>query len=367
MSQARADLNKQLVSLLPDSIVDLYEIDFSSVQTDFEQLKDLYNINIGSESVYRFCPAQNGNNPIVWQGYSYQPLPIQVEGFEFKSNGSLPRPTLAIANPEGMFSKILRANQDFANCKVTRKRTYVGFLDEINFPGGVNPFGSSQVDSHLPDDVFFINNKKIENKEFIQFELVSALELQNTLVPARTIFSNYCGFSYRCSIGCGYKGLPIETSSGQSLIQGFAVDKERINNSDHFDSGKVDPFNYGSTSGSIDKIPGWNKNGKENTYGYELGDLVKIVPDNANNPYKSTPMVFVCVQKHQNPEKHHPVFSEKYWAKDSCPKTIESCKKRFSLRVDPVTGEDLTPYNESSKSKGLRFGGFPGTERYPIE
>lgn len=361
MAKSQANLNKQLISLTPDALIDLYEIDFSNLQPNFEELKDLYGINIGADTVYRFCPMINGTNPIVWQGYSYQPLPIKVDGFENKSDGRLPRPKLTIANPEGLFSKIVHSNQDFANCKVTRKRTYARFLDSENFPQGVNPFGMSDQNSHLIDDVYFINNKTAENKNFIEFELVSALELEESYVPARVVLSGYCNFTYRCSIGCGYKGLPIETSGGQSLIQGFAVNKQR-NSEGNYELGRV------SSSASIEN---WHKYGpnknSENVSGYNLGDVVQIVPRNSNNPYKSTPHVFVCVQSHSDPSKHHPFFAKDYWLKDACTKTIDACKKRFSDTIEHPSGIDISLHNESFGSKGIRFGGFPGTEKFPIE
>lgn len=361
MSQPKANLNKQLISLTPDALIDLYEIDFSNLQPNFDELRDLYGINIGADTVYRFCPMINGTNPIVWQGYSYQPLPIKVEGFESKSDGRLPRPKLIMANPEGLFSKIVHSNQDFANCKVTRKRTYARFLDAENFPQQINPFGVSDQNSHLIDDIYFVNNKTIENKNVIEFELVSALELEESYVPARVVLSGYCNFTYRCSIGCGYKSLPIETSSGQSLIQGFAVNKQK-NDQGNYELGKVSSFA---------SIGNWSKygpnNNSQNISGYNLGDVVQIVPRNSSNPYKSTPHVFVCVQSHTDPSKHHPFFASNYWLKDGCAKTIDACKKRFSDQVERSSGVDISRHNESLGSKGLRFGGFPGTEKFPIE
>ena len=165
MGKSESNLNKQLVSLSPDVLVDLYEIDFSSLQPNFEILQDLYGISIGADSVYRFCPMINGSNPVYWQGKGYQPLPIKASGFEHKSDGRLPRPTLTIANPDGVLSQIVHSNSDFTNCKVTRKRTYVRFLDDENFQNrnlnesGKNPFGEADPNSHLPDDVYFINKK----------------------------------------------------------------------------------------------------------------------------------------------------------------------------------------------------------------
>lgn len=421
MSKAEINLNKQIASLTPDAIIDFYEIDFSNLQKTFEMLKDIEGVNIGAEPVYRFCGAINGTNPVYWQGYAYQPLPIKAEEFEASSSGRLPRPKLTIANPDGILSNIVHSNDDFANCKVTRKRTYVRFLDDINFQNrnlngdGKNPFGEADPDSHLPDDVYFINKKTAESKKAIQFELVSALELEESFVPARTVLSNYCNWTYRCSIGCGYKGLAIETIDGKDLTKGFA-EKAEIgdpSNPNPYPAGYINPDSYAK---GLADIPEWNKYGKSEDEsqpdGYNLGDTVKITPRNSTNPYKSTPHVFVCTQTHSLASKHNPFFDKEYWLKDECQKTIEACKKRFdhdrvdfevyvdrypdlinhyNLYVEGLTkaewGEQhwdnygksegrnnkLNKFYEYSKierarpDKGLRFGGFPGTERYPVE
>ena len=42
-----------------------------------------------------------------------------------------------------------------------------------------------------------------ENKYFIEFELVSPLEVENYKLPARIMIANYCPWKYR-GIGCRY-------------------------------------------------------------------------------------------------------------------------------------------------------------------
>jgi len=359
MSKSKSNLNKQLISLTPDALIDLYEIDFSILQENFEQLNDLYGINIGADAIYRFCPMTNGTNPIVWQGNSYQPMPIKVDGFEYQSDGRLPRPKMTIANPEGIFSKIVHLNEDFANCKVTRKRTYARFLDDENFLNRENPFGKSDSSSHFDDDVYYINKKNTEDKYVIEFELVSALELEESWVPARVVLSSYCNWTYRCEIGCGYKGLPLETVNGKSLISGFASNpSNNTNSSGDINVGASAAINPDDYPFGLDDIPEWSKNNS-----YKLGDVVKITPRNSENPYKRTPQVFVCSIGHTIAKDHHPFLDKDYWLKDECQKTLSACKKRF----DPT---DLVnaPYSKIDQTyKGLRFGGFPGTERFPIE
>jgi len=359
MSKSQSSLNKQLISLTPDAIVNLYEIDFSILQENFEQLKDLYGINIGADAIYRFCPMINGTNPVIWQGNSYQPLPIKMEGFEHKSDGRLPRPTLTIANPEGIFSKIVHSNEDFANCKVSRKRTYARFLDDENFLNSNNPFGQADPNSHLDDDVYYINKKNTEDKYVIEFELVSALELEESWVPARVVLSSYCNWTYRCEIGCGYKGLPIETSNGKSLTSGFAQKPSSTNNQSGINVGSSESkINAGNYPFGLDDIPEWDR-----SISYKMNDVVKITPRSSSNPYKRTPQVFVCTQTHSIASDHHPFLDREYWLKDECQKTLSSCMKRFDQ-----TNVKLLPFNKANLTyKGLRFGGFPGTERFPIE
>ncbi len=49
-----------------------------------------------------------------------------------------------------------------------------------------NPFGTPS-SNKFPDEIFFLDRKIIENRQVIQYELVSALDLQNVRVPKRQI------------------------------------------------------------------------------------------------------------------------------------------------------------------------------------
>lgn len=367
MSISKANLMQQSLSMLPDALIDFYEIDFSNLQANFDILRDVYGINFGAEPIYRFCPMVNEGNPLYWQNKAYQPLPIKTEGFEAKSDGRLPRPTLMLANPDGLFSKIVHSNEDFANCRVTRKRTYARFLDAKNFVDEVNPYGSEDSESHFPDDVYYVGRKVEENSQYIKFELVSPLELEDTLVPARIVLPGYCGFTYRCSVGCGYKGLPIETSNGKSLRSNFSY--YMPHEETKYNIGYIDPSLYEAGINSIE-IKEWSRLGKNEGGSYAINDIVKILPPQSDNPYKSTAQIFVCIQNHSDPAKHHPFFSTEYWLKDDCSKTLEACKKRFSTKnrdEDLRAGDDgVNNYNGATEKTLIRFGGFPGTNKFEV-
>ena len=365
MSKSDSNINKQMYSLSPDALIELFEIDFSNMQENFEQLKDMYGINVGSDTVYRFCSSINSSNPIVWKGKSYQPMPISADGFESKNDGRFPRPKLSISNPDGIFSKIIYNNSDFVGCKVTRKRTYVRFLDDENFQNknlnssGKNPFGQSDKDAFLPDDVYYINRKLSEDKNLISFELSSPLELKNSWLPARKMYADLCSWTYRCEVGCGYKGLPIETLEEQDLTSGFAFNQNASN------PGTIDPASYPA---GLDDIPEWSKYGisgsSENVGGYRLNDIVQIISRNSDNPYKRAPQVFVCIQDHVNPADHHPFFDKEYWLKDDCVKNLEACNKRFNNLSTNSIGSSLAEFNKASNDSLLNFGAFPGVSAY---
>lgn len=370
MARITRDINKSSISLNPEIVVCLYELDFSHLQVDFDYLSDVYGANFSAEPIYRFCSMENQTNPIIWQGKSYQPMPISMNGFESNNEGKLPRPTFAIANPEGIFSRIIHSNHDLANSVLTRKRTYAKYLDDDNFEHGKNPFGQSSSLSRFEDDVYYINKKIEENKEFIKFELVSALELEGAYIPGRAVMSDYCSWHYRSEIGCKYSGLPIETSEHQSLIRGFS--KEKGGN-----RGFVDHEKYRNLS----KIPEWSRFGHKyengewqqgtelDSFGYQLGDVVKITLEKNKNLSQASLSVFVCCQSHRDASIRNPFFAKEYWLKDECSKSLVSCAKRFTNLTDPnseLNGINLRHYNRSDASNQLNFGGFPGVEQYPI-
>ena len=51
----------------------------------------------------------------------------------------------------------------------------------------VNPFGTPSSTTELPQEIYFIDRKTLENRELVQFECVSALDLENIRAPKRQV------------------------------------------------------------------------------------------------------------------------------------------------------------------------------------
>lgn len=206
-------IQQDLGSLSPGQIVELFEIDATSI----------------GGSVLRFHNGTNGlNNPVVWQGKTYSPFPIEATGFQFNGKGQVPRPTLRIANVTGLLGALVREYKDLIGAKVTRKRTLVKYLDLPNFPGDsfllvgtgldrllINEAGdrlwinsistTADPNAALPDDIYYIDRKANENKVVIEFELAASFDLNGVMLPRRQIVQNVCPWKYRGG-ECGYTG-----------------------------------------------------------------------------------------------------------------------------------------------------------------
>ena len=146
----------------------------------------------GATTIYRFHAGSSlkDNGEIVWAGNSYQRFPIKAEGFAFRK-GQLPRPTLTVSNALGTITAILlnvnttTAGNDLTGATVTRIRTLARFLDAVNFPGDINPYGTPDSTAEFPQEIYKIDRKSAENREAVQFELASVFDLAGIRAPNR--------------------------------------------------------------------------------------------------------------------------------------------------------------------------------------
>ena len=146
----------------------------------------------GASTVYRFHTGSSlkDNGELVWAGNSYQRFPIKAEGFAFRQ-GQLPRPTLTVSNSLGTITAILlnvnstTTGNDLTGATVTRIRTLARFLDAVNFPGDINPYGTPDNTAEFPQEIYKIDRKSAENREVVQFELAAVLDLAGIRAPQR--------------------------------------------------------------------------------------------------------------------------------------------------------------------------------------
>ncbi len=147
----------------------------------------------GATTVYRFHAGTNldANGKIVWDGNEYLRFPVQATGFAYQ-RGQLPRPTLTISNmgSPSISAILLTVNQttagnDLTGAKVIRIRTMARFLDAANFSGATNPFGTPDPTAEFPQEIYYIDRKKAENREIVSWELAAVFDLAGIRSPKR--------------------------------------------------------------------------------------------------------------------------------------------------------------------------------------
>ena len=315
---ASSKIAKEILSLEPTTIIEFYKI---------------YPDKINNPDF--FVSFHNGSvfgGSIWWQGQQYKPVPVQITNIESDNKGGINRPNIRFGNLYGSneqyFSDLLSQYDDFKNARIIRKRTFLRFIDNINFESNINPFGGQDLSAEISADTYLVAQKVIENKTFVEFELTSPLDFELMTNSSRRIHAKYCYWNYRGD-GCGYDGPPKATAKGEAFVD---------NNGRFIDLGQ----NKGL----------WNKNTT-----YSKGDYVFIESGlkTASNSFdlregtttyngKKIPVFYVAKTENKN---KNPISSSDDWVEDACSKQYCACMVRFEGNVVP-------------------FGGFLETNEYPF-
>ena len=258
-----------------------------------------------------------------------------------------------------------------------RKRIFLKYLDADNFFDNKNPFGNPDISARFPDDKFIINQKVLEDKNVVEFELVSILEMDTVKIPSRQVISNYCTWVYR-GYGCNYGNSSAHLeerfanrNSDQARGIPIADGKDKIFHSStvkggHGFSTAVNvSWNELDLDGNANPQIFHNSGEYRNTGIYLSGDVVSIesilasdpdsqkVDDNIKLFFVAKPTgqavseIFGESFTHFNISGSDPRRDKSNWVQDQCSKTLSGCALRFK-----------------DCGGGLPFGGFPGTDKF---
>lgn len=290
MGQGQDKIARSLLDLQPTAIIELFLLYFNTVDDE--------NVFIAFHGGSIFSKS------IRWQGIDYIPVPVESEGFEINANGQMSRPKIRISNKDYFATDLLLNNDDLQFAKIIRKRTFVKYLDDSNFDGG-NPWLAADATAEISNDTYVVGQKTAENKNFIELELTSPLDLDNFEINNRLILSRYCSWYYRGN-GCNYQGPPIQTEDGRNInLSG--------NGSDWY------------------KTVSWKTGVQFQTGQATYIENKKIIihdpQDSSQKDYSK--IWYVCQVAHTSSNKIKPDSNGTYWLRDGCNKKLDGCKKRF--------------------------------------
>lgn len=157
-------INKEGNILNPDSLVELFELDTTS---------------IGGTDILRFTSFPVEDNPIFWAGKEYKPFPFKFTGVYVTSDGTaLARPTISVSNVNRTFKVALVALGSLNGAVVRRLKTFYKFTDNGT---------DSDITSHFPLEEYFVVKKLASDNIKLTFQLASSLDRPNLKLPKRLI------------------------------------------------------------------------------------------------------------------------------------------------------------------------------------
>ena len=176
-------VERELYSLEPSAIIELFELHLTQA------------VN-GVDLVYYYHAGTNElSQDIVFNDVTYSAVPIEVDGFEVTTKGTLPRPSMKIANADGAITALLLSYNPL-QAEVRRIRTCKKFLDAVNFPGGTNPTADPTAMFNGGYESWYIDRVATENPQVVEFELSGKLDLTNLRLPKRQVVE-HCPWRYK--------------------------------------------------------------------------------------------------------------------------------------------------------------------------
>jgi len=226
-------VERELHSLEPSAIIELFQLHLTAAVNGVDQV---YYFHAGTNQVSEniiFTDAFVEPN----EARTYSAVPIEVDGFEVTTKGTLPRPSMKIANANGAITALLNAYNPL-RAEVRRIRTCKKFLDSANFPTlffvtqtddqlitqsgdslfsgeGLNPAADPTAVFNGGYESWYIDRVATENPQVVEFELVGKLDLTNLRLPARQVVE-HCPWIYK-GTECRYKPGKRFNLSNQEL------------------------------------------------------------------------------------------------------------------------------------------------------
>tara|TARA_R110001592_G_scaffold6128_2_gene33209 strand:+ start:851 stop:1555 length:705 start_codon:yes stop_codon:yes gene_type:complete len=182
-------IQEQIQLLEPSAIIELFELELTEA------------VNGTNQTFYYHAGTNELIGNIVFNSLTYSAFPIEADGFEVTSKGTLPRPSMKISNANSAISTLLLLYNPL-QAKVKRIRTCKKFIDAANFTSGSNP--TADPSAKFEDETWYIDRVASETPQLVEFELTSKLDLTNLPLPRRQVLE-HCPWEYRGE-ECGYIG-----------------------------------------------------------------------------------------------------------------------------------------------------------------
>ena len=146
-------LSREAQSLNPSSVIHLFTLDAS---------------NVGG-AIHRFCTEREADgSPVMFGGNQFPQISVKTEGFEWNSDGTLPRPKMSASALNDTFYSLIVLTNGAQGALLLRERTLAKFLDGHEYGGRGIKFSS---------DLYIVDRVTTLTKSLVTLELITPLDL----------------------------------------------------------------------------------------------------------------------------------------------------------------------------------------------
>tara|TARA_B100000575_G_C23130872_1_gene655972 strand:- start:950 stop:2128 length:1179 start_codon:yes stop_codon:yes gene_type:complete len=332
---------------------------------------------------------------------TYTPIPIELEGFDVQSDGSIPRPTMTVANIESTFKDALGGLgfEDLIGKRITRRTTQEKYL--------VGNSGDSTPPVEFPSVTYVIDRLASKTIMSVVFELAAPFDLAGIKLPRRVVVGGACPWKYQGASttlaesakegGCTWRldnklningtDKVIALNENDEYLIPFGMSALGVNASGVTNFTQNSFYFTTTTQQQYDEVGILSSVSSVLTYQYWL-----CVRDTTSAPADSN-AAFIKVRRYhaysasstyygfkdkafnsnvlkdglfwrvkrttQLANEHNTVQEGDFWTKaDRCGKQLTSCKRRFQARIHPSVVGAFSALQDNTKA--LPFGGYPG-------
>jgi len=382
-------------------------IDDAQKQDPGSALVVLYDLEYAEGSFLYFYPGGYDNaslsDKVQFRDISgtvrtYEPFPIEVEGFDISSDGSYNRPTVTMANLENTLRTVIDGDfESLIGKKMSRRTTFQRYL-----VGESGDSGEGNAPVELPKQVFIIDRIKSKNVMLVEFELATPYDLAGIQLPRRVIVGGACPFKYKGAqdsldfydrVG----GCDWESKFRQSTENIFMTREDEYivnttftawssgtaNRGEYFSTTETTPAGFYKVNSSgvlsaSNRVNYWQclvdntstapsdserikwRRVRKYAGTYVTSGQYNAYKDPQFNDYVLHSGVLWKVKLTQDANNHQPIKEGPYWtAGDVCGKSLASCRLRFYAKVHETIPTAVSASANKSQIS-LPFGGFPG-------
>lgn len=167
-------IEEQIQKLNAEELISLYQLDLTSIDS--------------TAPIYYFTNGAVANEVILFNGVTYVPVDVEVEGFEWNGQGACPRPKVKITNVNNVVLAVTITYGDCIGATFRRIRTFKRFLD------GESDADPTQI---MPMDVYRVERKTNMNATEIEWELSIPFDQEGLEIPKRMVLKDSCTHIYR--------------------------------------------------------------------------------------------------------------------------------------------------------------------------